>query len=252
MQLNYKKFGSGKPLLVLHGLMGMLDNWLSYAKLWEPHFEVYLIDQRNHGHSPHDSEHNYEVMVEDLAEFIREHHLVDFHLLGHSMGGKTVMKYAQNYPELIDKLVVADIAPVAYPVRHQTILDALNAVDFNVVQSRGDVGKVLMPYIQNQSVVQFLMKNLYWKEPKQLAFRFNLEAITQNIEIIGDQTLDQVYTGETLFLRGENSDYVLPEHYDLIETAFPNSSIETVSNAGHWLHAENPTEFNNKLMAFLV
>ena len=205
MELFYKNMGQGEPLVVLHGLMGMLDNWQGPAKYLAEHFEVYIVDQRNHGHSPHSEEFSYYHMMEDLVEFLDEHNLHNAHLLGHSMGGKTVMKLAQNYPDFVNKLIVADIAPRKYEVHHQQILEGLFAVPLNEIQKRSEADEILKQYIPEYGVRQFLLKNMYWKEKGQLAWRFNLPVINNTIEDIGEEINDALYEGETLIIRGENS-----------------------------------------------
>ncbi|RMG83613.1 MAG: alpha/beta fold hydrolase [Bacteroidetes bacterium] len=251
MKLNYKKLGSGEPLIILHGLMGMLDNWLTPAKKLAEHFEVFLVDQRNHGHSPHSEEFNYQVMMEDLLEFFDDVNLLEAHILGHSMGGKTAMKFAQNYPEYVTKLIVADIAPKKYPVHHQLILQGLRAIDLNKVSSRKEADEILSQYVPEFAVRQFLLKNLYWKEKNKLAWRFNLDAIEKNIELIGEEINDRIFEKPALFLKGEKSDYITEEDYEMIKMLFPQSSIQVIPNAGHWLHAEQPELFIKAVIDFL-
>jgi len=252
MKLNYKNFGHGEPLVILHGLMGMLDNWQSLAKGYSDHFEVFILDARNHGHSPHDSEMNYEIMMHDLLEFCHDHGLSEIYLMGHSMGGKTAMKFAQNFPDFVTKLIVADIAPVVYPIRHHIILEGLKSLDFNVIKSRGEAERQLEQYIPEISIRQFLLKSSYWVEKGKLGLRFNLDSIIENIEIIGEQTTDAVFEKDTLFIRGENSEYVKEENLELINEYFPNNSLVTIPDAGHWLHAEKPKLFIEETLKFLI
>lgn len=252
MELNYKRFGSGSPLFILHGLMGMLDNWQSLGNLFSRNgFEVILVDQRNHGHSPHHHELSYEVMMDDLAELIDNLDFEEVNLLGHSMGGKTVMQYAQVYPDMVNKLIVADIAPKAYPVHHNLIIKGLRNVPLDTLQKRTEADNYLSEYIPERGVRQFLMKSLYWKEKNKLDWRFNLDAIERNIEIIGNSTDTQTYDGETLFLRGENSNYITDDDHSDIKSLFPNSNIKTIEDAGHWLHAEKPKDFASLVLDFI-
>lgn len=252
MKLHYKKFGAGEPLLVLHGLMGMLDNWQTPAKTFAEHFEVYLIDQRNHGHSPHDPEQSYEAMMEDLLELMEDLGLPEAHLLGHSMGGKTVMKFAQNHPDMVRKLIVADIAPKAYPVHHQRILAGLRAVNLDAITRRGEADAALQQHIDEPGIRHFLMKNLYWVERGKLGWRINLDAIEANIAQMGDAVLDQMYSEEVLFIRGAKSDYILDSDWDDVQTVFPEASLETIEDAGHWVHAEQPQAFLDVAMKYLL
>lgn len=251
MKLNYKQFGDGEPLVILHGLMGMLDNWQTLAKGFAEQYEVFILDARNHGHSEHTDELNYEVMMYDLLEFCHDQHLSDINLLGHSMGGKTCMKFAQNYPDFLNKLIVADIAPKQYPVHHQKILAGLSALDFDQIKSRGEADKVLQDYIPEVGVRQFLLKSAYWVEKGKLGLRFNLDAIQANIVNMGEQIADETYDGDTLFIRGNLSNYILDEDWPGIQQLFPNSRLETIQDAGHWLHAEKPEEFVSLVLNFL-
>lgn len=252
MQLNYKKVGEGTPLIILHGLFGSLDNWMGIAKTLGERFEVYLLDARNHGQSPHSDEFDYELMAEDLYEFIQEHQIVNPVVLGHSMGGKTAMQFAMNHPDMLIKLIVADIAPKPYPVHHRQIIDGLLALDFGVIKTRQQADEELSKHIPDLSVRQFLLKNLYWKEKEQLGWRFNLKAINQNIEIVG-KALNNIhpFLQPTLFVRGEKSNYILESDFEEIKHIFPNSEVKTIANSGHWIHAEQPQEFMRIVSTFL-
>lgn len=251
--LHSKIIGSGKPILILHGYFGMGDNWKSHAnKLAEDGFEVHLIDQRNHGRSFHSIEFNYELMVEDLKKYIEHYQLEKVSLLGHSMGGKTVMLFAVQNPNIVDKLIVADISPREYKPHHNAILKALNSVDFSIHNSRKLVDAQLAKLIPEIGVRGFLAKSLYWKEKGQLAFRFNRASLTENNKEVGvPLPTHTIFKKEVLFLRGENSEYIIEEDVPLIKAHFPNSEIKTIANAGHWLHAENPTDFYNNMISFL-
>jgi len=252
MELNFKKVGSGEPLIILHGLFGSLDNWMTIAKILGEHFEVFLVDQRNHGQSPHDDEFNYDVMADDLYEFIMQNHIVNPIILGHSMGGKTAMQFAMNYPNQLSQLIVADIAPKSYPVHHRTIIDSLYQLDFEIIKSRSNADKALSEYLPDDSTRQFLLKNLFWIEKSKLAWRFNLPVIDKNIEIIGEGLINiKEFDKPTLFIRGELSNYVLDTDYENIKNIFSNVSIETIENSGHWVHAENPKEFLKIVSSFL-
>ncbi len=251
MQLNFKKVGEGEPLVILHGLFGSLDNWMTLAKKLGEHFEVFIVDARNHGQSPHSEEFNYDVMADDLYEFLMQHHIVDPIVLGHSMGGKTAMQFAMNYPNKLEKLIVADIAPKAYPVHHTVIIEGMLSLNFDVINTRKKADEQLSKFIDDSSTRQFLLKNLYWIEKERLAWRFNLPTIDKNIEIIG-RGLENISTFEkpTLFIRGEKSNYITEKDYDPIRKIFVNAEIETL-NSGQWVHAEKPTEFLQILGSFL-
>ncbi len=250
--LHSRIIGEGNPLLILHGYFGNGDNWKSITIKLSDTFQVHLIDQRNHGRSFHSDEFDYELMVEDLHNYIKHHQLEKVHLLGHSMGGKTAMLFAVEYPELVEKLIVADISPRMYPPHHHDILEALNSIDFTVQTSRTLVDEKLAELIPEIGVRQFLLKSVYWKEKGQLDFRFNLHSLIENNDEVGVALPSfTVFEGETLFLKGENSGYISSEEEPIINAHFPNNKIVTIKNAGHWLHAENPTDFLNTLESFL-
>ena len=252
MKLHFKSFGEGKPLVILHGLFGSLDNWQTHAKNFSKYFKVYIVDQRNHGRSPHSDEFSYELMVEDFNEFVEGQGLDDFVLIGHSMGGKTAMGYAEKYGEKLDKLVIVDIGPKQYPMHHDQILAGLTSLDFDVVKSRKSADEYLQKYIPELGVRQFLLKNLYWVEKGKLAFRMNVTALNNTIQgILKNIEISEVST-QTLFIRGEKSNYILDEDFDEIEDLFVDSDIITIENAGHWVHAEAPKEFYDEIMNFVL
>jgi esterase len=253
MKLYFRKFGEGQPLIIIHGLFGQSDNWNSLAKQFsEKGFEVFIIDQRNHGLSPHNDEWNYRAMSDDLFELINDNNLKNVILLGHSMGGKTAMQYALDHCETLDKLIVADIAPKYYPLHHQSVIEALNAVDFAIVKTRKEVEEILSEYIDDIGTRQFLLKNIYWKENGILDWRFNLKVITEKIENVGEATpMDKSCDVQTLFIRGEKSNYILDGDMNFIHDIFPRSMLETIAGSGHWIHAEKPKEFFECVMNFI-
>ena len=245
--------GSGKPLLILHGFLGMSDNWKTLGVQFASEgFEVHLLDLRNHGRSFHSEEFSYELMVQDIVQYCEEHHLEKINVIGHSMGGKTAMLLAARYPELVNKLIVADIGPKYYAPHHQDILAGLNAVNFSQQPSRNEVEEMVSRYIPDFGTRQFLLKSLYWQEPGQMAFRFNLSVFNSKITEIGmPLPADLVFEKPTLFIRGGNSNYILDEDIEAIKVQFPKASIETIPNAGHWLHAENPALFYQLSLSYL-
>jgi len=251
MKLNYKRFGEGEPLIILHGLLGMLDNWQGPGKLLADQFDVIIVDLRNHGHSPHSDEHSYALMVEDVLELMDELDLDDAHILGHSMGGKVAMTLAQNCPKRVKKLVVADIGPRYYAPHHQRIFAALNAVDLDALERRTDTEDYMKPHISEPGIRQFLMKSLYHPERGKFGWRFNLESLYNNIENVGQATEEMDFEGETLFIRGGNSEYIRDEDWPDIKVLFPHGYLITIDGAGHWLHAEKPQEFVDAVIDFL-
>jgi esterase len=245
--------GSGKPLLILHGFLGMSDNWKTIgAQFAAEGFQVHLLDVRNHGKSFHSDEFSYELMSQDVFDYCHAHNLEKVTILGHSMGGKTAMLFATTHPEIVDKLIVADIGPKFYPQHDQKILAGLNAVDFSKKPSRVQVEETLSNYIDDLGTRQFLLKSLYWEEPLQLAFRFNLDVFNRKIDEIGKALpKNAIFTKPTFFIRGRNSNYILDEDIEQIQKHFPNSTLETIPNVGHWLHAENPVAFFELCRSFL-
>lgn len=253
MILHSRIEGNGQPLVILHGFLGMSDNWKTLGTQFAMvGYQVHMLDMRNHGKSFHSDDFSYEVMANDVKQYCDFHKLQNIILLGHSMGGKTAMLLATLYPELIDKLIIADIGPKFYPQHHQAILEGLNAVDFSKKPSRSQVEAIVSTYISDVGTRQFLLKSLYWKTKEQLAFRFNLEVFNKKIEEIGKALpIENIFYKPTLFLRGSNSNYIIDEDFEIIHHHFPNVTIQTILNAGHWLHAENPQDFYKKSLQFL-
>ena len=252
MKLFYRTLGEGPPLLILHGLFGSGDNWQTLARSYAETHTVYLIDQRNHGRSEHSDDFSYRLMADDLNELIEELDLTEVNMIGHSMGGKTAMLYASEHSYAVNKLIIADMAPKPYPVHHRPIIDALLEADLSILNSRSAVSKHLESRIPEASVRQFLLKNLYWKEKGQLAWRFNVKAIDEHIEAIVDETGQQICLSDTLFIRGGQSNYVTDEDQFWLEHYFPNHELFTIERAGHWLHAEAPETFLDVTRTFLL
>ena len=253
MKLHSLILGEGKPLLILHGFLGMGDNWKTLGKQFaEDGFQVHLIDQRNHGKSPHSDEFSYELMAGDIVQYCEDHELSDIILMGHSMGGKTAMLFACNNAELVKKLVIVDIAPRYYAPHHQQILEGLTALDEANLTSRGDAEDFLKDHISETGVRLFLLKNLYWKTKEKLSLRINLDALKSNIEQVGRALPQEAsYAGPVLFINGERSNYITKEEEPAIKKHFPEAKIETIAKAGHWVHAENQEEFYNKVIRFV-
>lgn len=250
-KLNFKKIGKGKPIIIMHGVFGSLDNWLTVGKKLADNFTVYLLDLRNHGDSFHDKEFTYEAMANDLRNFIETEKIESPVVIGHSMGGKVAMKFAVTWPALYEKIIVVDIAPRAYPPHHQQILKGLKSIDVTSLQSRKDADDQLSEYIAELGIRQFLLKNLT-REGNGFKWKINLPVIEANIENIGEGLEEQLASDKpTLFIRGEKSDYITNQDNISIVSFFPNSEIKTVKNAGHWVHAENPEELIQYVEEFI-
>ncbi len=253
MELHSTILGEGKPFLILHGFLGMSDNWKTLGKQFaKDGFQVHLIDQRNHGKSPHSDDFSYELMAKDIKEYCDAKNLKSIILLGHSMGGKTAMLAACENEDLVEKLIVVDIAPKYYAPHHQQILKGLTALDEAKLTSRGDAEDFLKEYIPETGVRLFLLKNLYWKTKKQLSLKLNLDVLKENIENIGEALpVDKSYQGPALFVKGGNSDYIKPEDETDIKRQFPFAEIQEIKNAGHWVHAENMEDFYEAVVRFV-
>lgn len=255
MQLSFKKIGeNGKSIIILHGVFGFLDNWLTVGKtISEQGYQVYLVDQRNHGRSPHGEGLNYQTFANDLKEFLEQQNISNPILLGHSMGGKTVMEYAVKFPGTYEKLVVADIGPKAYPIHHAKILKGLNAIPINEIENRQQADDALAGYEPIPAVRQFLLKNLYRKDEGGFGWRFNLPLLTSDMANVGEEIVsDKPVETPTLFMRGDRSDYILDEDWDGILKLFPHAQLITIENSGHWIQAEQPKAFVKSLIDFLT
>lgn len=253
MKLFFKKTGEGRPLIILHGLFGMSDNWMTLSKVYSTRgIACYTVDLRNHGRSPHSMDFSYEAMVADIAELMDDENISTADLIGHSLGGKVAMFFARDYQSRLRKLIVADMAPRYYPPHHQTILAALNSVDPSRYSSRKEIEEVLRVSIREETTVQFLLKNLFWNEKEKLDWRFGLKEIEANIEEVGKEfTSDHEIENKALFIRGERSGYITDDDVIEIKNIFPNSKIETIPGAGHWVHADKPEAFAESCMRFL-
>ena len=254
MKLNFKEYGNGKPLVILHGLFGSLDNWFSLAKAFSDKHHVYLVDQRNHGQSPHTETHTYEEMADDLLGFFEEHGLEDAILIGHSMGGKSAMTFAAEHSNLLEKLVVVDMGVKQYPVHHDLIIRAMQALDLHNISSRSEAEEELQHLLdEEESTIQFLLKNIYRQKQEDgstnYAWRFNLDVLAEDIEEMGLPVLKGSNT-EALFLYGTQSKYVLESDKPEILSLFPNATFKSL-NTGHWVHAQDPEGFVAAVKAFI-
>lgn len=253
MKLHSKINGKGQPLIILHGFLGMGDNWKTLANSYAKEgFEVHLVDQRNHGRSPHDEAFSYDLLAEDLKEYIDDKNIESAAIIGHSMGGKTAMRFATLHPKQVNKLIIVDIAPKYYAPHHQQILEGLTKISEAKLTSRTDADELLADYISEKPIRQFLLKNLYWKTQEELNLRPNLQALKENIEEVG-KGLPQnaTYSGETLFIKGGNSNYIQESDKTDISAHFKNFEIQVIKNAGHWVHAEKKSEFFEVSFEFL-
>lgn len=253
MKLHSNILGEGTPFLILHGFLGMGDNWKTLGnKFAGAGYEMHLIDQRNHGKSPHSDEFDYKIMAADVIEYCEKHELSEIILMGHSMGGKTAMLTAALQPELVKKLIVVDIAPKYYAPHHQQILEGLTALEEANLESRKEAEDLLKEFISNKGIRMFLLKNLDRKDKNKYSLKLNLPALKANIEKVGEALPnDKSYSGPVIFIKGENSDYITFEDEPAIKNQFPKAEIVSINNAGHWVHAENMEGFFEAVMVFL-
>ena len=252
MNLHFKTFGTGEPLLILHGLFGTADNWQTLGKRFAKNYTVFLIDQRNHGRSPHDSVMDYPHMADDLRQFMQENWIHRAHILGHSMGGKTAMEFALRNPDMTDRVIVVDIAPKVYPPGHEQIFKALYSIDPAQVSDRGEAEVALSRQISDQGIRLFLLKNLSRRKEGGFRWKMNLDSIYQNYaKILDKPSVMDPFHGESLFIRGGQSNYVEESDEQLIKTYFPSAHLVTVPRVGHWVHAEAPDQLYQLTVDFL-
>lgn len=254
MQLNYKVFGEGDPVLILHGMFGTLDNWQTIAKQLAEHFMVFIIDLRNHGRSPHSEDFDYTIMANDIQEFMESNWIYEAYVVGHSMGGKVAMQLASENSDLVKKLVVVDIAPKAYVGNHQSIFEALFSLDLDQLKSRKEADQLLQKKIDSYGVRQFILKNLSInKKTQTYEWKMNLPVIHAAYqEILGKGDWSTPFDNPTLFVKGAESKYILLEEFEAYKAYFPNARLETIEKAGHWVHAEQPKAFLEVLTNFLL
>lgn len=252
MKLFFRQSGQGTPLIILHGLFGSSDNWYSLAKVFSAQFTVYVVDQRNHGLSPHSDDFDYRFLTEDLNDFMEEHNIISPCILGHSMGGKTAMNFAVRYPERTGKLIVVDIVPKVYPVHHDHILEGLRAVPLDTLSSRTEADQIVAQFVPEAGVRQFLLKSLTRKENGGFEWRINLDAIERNLSAMGQgMVYPGTYGGPALFIKGSRSDYYEEGDEASIQAIFPGARF-SVMETGHWVQAEKPEEFSKLVLGYLA
>jgi pimeloyl-ACP methyl ester carboxylesterase len=254
MKLFYRHFGSGDPVIILHGVFGMSDNWVTLGRRLGEHFSVFIPDQRNHGHSPHSQIHNYYALVDDMLEFIDEHGLKNPVIIGHSMGGKVAMGVALEVPLLLRTLIIIDISPGSYPVRqeHMDILRAMGSIDPGTLTSRQAVDAELNRYHLSEKIRYFVLKNLHRDSSDRFSWRINLDALEKNLELVsGSIPFKGTYTGPVLVICGGDSDYVTEADRPIFMSYFPNVQFARIPGASHWIQADRPDELFRELTAFL-
>lgn len=253
--VHYKTYGSpsNPSLLIIHGLFGSLDNWQSLAKKWSDIFYVITIDVRNHGKSFHSNDMSFEAMSMDIIHLLAVENISQAHIIGHSMGGKIAMDFASIYPQMVNHLIVADVAPYQYSPHHRDVFEMLDAIDLTLYSSRQEIDIAIRQFIDKDSIVQFMNKNIRRDEDTlEFKWKFNLPVLKRNYAYLIERIPPKMYAGKTLFIAGQSSDYITKETSIHIPDLFPNYELEIVSNAGHWLHADNPIDFYEKINRFLI
>lgn len=267
MELFFRKYGSGPPLIIVHGLYGSSDNWVTIGQALGERFEVFIPDQRNHGRSPHSDHHNYDLMMADLLEFMDRQSIEKAILLGHSMGGKTVMFFAASYPDRVNGLVVVDIAPKSYfsysgelvqSADHLFIIQSMEKMNLSEIVSREEANRELSVRIKSERVRQFLLKNLARSKDGTFRWKLNIGVIRKDLVRILDglnasefERGNQITGFPVLFIRGANSNYILDSDIPLIHKIFPFAGIVSIPDAGHWVHAEEPDLLVEKILEFV-
>jgi pimeloyl-ACP methyl ester carboxylesterase len=253
MDLHFKRTGHGPPLILLHGFLGSLDNLDGFAKVAAAQFTVFSVDQRNHGHSPHHDEMSYDAMADDLERFCHAHELPSIAVLGHSMGGKTAMHFARTRPERVARLVVVDISPRAYPPDHVKTLEALLALDLTQLRSRAEAETALARSVDNPKVRAFLLKNLAADAGGQLRWKSNVHGLYRSFgQLLAALPGKRSFHGPALFIAGGKSQHIHAADAKLIHELFPQAVVQTIPQAGHWVHVDAPAEFARLTMDFLL
>ena len=254
MQLFYRTSGEGKPLIILHGLLGMSDNWIMPAKELSQHYKVILPDLRNHGNSPHSDEFSIQLMVDDVVELITTINTGEVMLMGHSMGGRVAMSVALQHPKIIEKLVVVDIAPRKYSGNKNiaNMLEVMKRVDFDKLGTLTGIEEFVSRYIPDIRVRNHVMKNVKRKNKQGYEWKANLPVIANDIERLMAPVYEETtFTGPTLFIKGGMSDFIRQEDFALIIRYFPEAIIRTIATADHWVHVDEPELFLEEVTTFL-
>lgn len=257
MRLNFQKYSElGKSVLILHGLFGSLGSWGWHSKQLSKHYSVIGVDLRNHGDSPHDKELNYPAMALDVVELIENLGLSSVAIIGHSMGGKVAMELALQYPQFVDKLVIVDIAPVAYSDgidSHKRVIEGMKALNLGEIKSRDKAERFLTAYIEEEATRKFILTNLIHTKGGGYEWRLNLDAIDKNYgDLRKKPTGVKPYESSILFVKGALSNYINAENEAEILNLFPNAQVKIILQAGHWLHVDKPQVFQKIAFDFLA
>ncbi|HUI30085.1 MAG TPA: alpha/beta fold hydrolase [Candidatus Acidoferrales bacterium] len=252
MKLYFHAVGHGHPLVILHGLFGSSDNWFTLSKFFGEKYKVYAVDQRNHGRSPHSDEFSYRIMADDINDLLIHEGIQSVYLMGHSMGGKTAMQFALMYTDKVDRLIVVDIAPKAYPRKHDAIFEALFSLDLDKYKTRSELDSALSRHISDYAVRQLLLKNVFRDDGGNFKWRIDVASLDRNYDRINEGVNDtRQFEKPALFIRGAKSSYILDSDLPKIKSLFPSAKVVSIEGAGHWVHAEAPRKFSEAVMEFL-
>lgn len=239
--------------VLIHGLFGSADNLNLLAKTLSSNINVIQIDLPDHGKSPHTTEFNFNTYCDMIIDTLHHYQIKTAHFVGHSLGGKMSMHIALTYPEIVTSLVIADIAPVSYRHRHQTVLHALASVDLTTITNRNEVKHHLDNLLNDEGTSQFLLKSLYKNEHNHWAWRFNHSLLARDYDkLIQWPKLSEQYSGPTLFIKGQASDYIIADYQPIILALFPHATSKIMNGTGHWLHAQKPVVFNRIVENFIA
>lgn len=266
IKMFHRIYGEGEPLIILHGLYGSSDNWVTVARNLEKDFKVYLPDLRNHGQSSHTEEHNYSLMCDDLLAFMNREHIYNANIIGHSMGGKVAMAFTAYNPERVKRLIIADISPRTYNYSeyeneeitgHIKILNTLSSIDLNEIKERNDVERILLKELQSKHLASFLLKNLQRTNSKTFSWKININVLRESLPMVmmgleNEEMQLNFYNGPVLFIKGGNSRYIQENDEIIIKSYFKKASIITIEGASHWIHADKPDQFISTIRDFLL
>jgi esterase len=255
MELNYKSFGMGEPLIILHGLFGMLDNWQTFSKQLSSHHEVYILDLRNHGRSPHSDEHSYTLMARDIYDFMVEQNLFSANIMGHSMGGKVAMQFAAYYPGFVRKLIVIDMFPKKYnspPTEHSLMFEVIDEIIQHKFTKRSEAEELIVSILPNPRLSGFLAKNLFLNDESIIDWKFNAQALKRTYQNLSEAVdINGKISTKTLLIKGAKSNYISSEDVKSIDLYFSNARIEIIPNTGHWVNVDAPEELRDVVERFL-
>jgi esterase len=252
MELYYREFGQGRPVIILHGMFGFSDNWQTIAKQLSQQYLVVTPDLRNHGRSPHTDRHNYREMADDIRELMENNWMFSAIVVGHSMGGKVAMQLAFDHPEMVEKLVVIDMEPTQSEDSNAAVFQALAALDLSKIANRQEAETILREYLTDAGTIQFLLKNITRRDDGSYVWKMNLNVIRSEYSNILSPVSGPVFEKPALFVRGSKSPYIRDHEWPAVQQLFPKATLNTIEDAGHWVHADQPEALIKVMTDFFV